>query len=200
MNDGVIYLVDTENVGSGWMQLFPELHSDDDVLLFYTKNSKSYSMATIRQLMKIPAELHFIHCLNGWANALDFQLCAVAGYLFHQYPDRAYVVVSSDKGFDSMIFFMQAMGQKITRRGVQQNKIVPKKTVQKKSDFESDLKPLFSGSPELVSQIADIMVTVSGKKNGKKMVLFNNELQKSFHDKGTTYYRKIKKAGLLSKL
>lgn len=44
------YLVDTENVGTKWMIILPELEADDKVMLFYTDASGKYSLGEIQAL------------------------------------------------------------------------------------------------------------------------------------------------------
>ena len=53
-------------------------------------------------LKNSPKEVSFIECCEG-SNALDFQLCTELGWRVHQDPEREFVVVTNDTGFDAVI-------------------------------------------------------------------------------------------------
>lgn len=199
MNRPNYYLVDTENVGNAWMQLLAELHTDDRILLFYTKNSSHYSLDEMQMVFAYVSQIKFVKCTNGRPNALDFQLCAAAGYLYRELPDADFTVVSSDQGFDSMIGFLGRMGMSIVRRSVKNKCVETVDESKKKLSLEEKLKTLFPDEPETVQWMVQMFGKVAHHK-GNRQVMVNNYCQKKFHDEASKYYRKLRGAGLLSKL
>ena len=97
-----IFFVDSENVGDSWIQLFDYLNDDDCILVFYTDKSPNMSYANVVALKQSPFEPEFILCENGTDNALDFQLVTYLGSYTVKNPDDNLIIVSKDKGFDSI--------------------------------------------------------------------------------------------------
>lgn len=206
-----VYLVDTENVPSKWVSLFKNLREQDKIILFYTTNSGRYPLGVVQMCMNHRDQLVFVKCFNGHANALDFQLAAVNGYLFKEEPDAEYVVVSEDGGYDGMIRFMTGMGEKICRLRPDVN---PEDVVHSSSDISVKRKKDATLS-ELVSEVlelrqsspvvADIVSTIESVHAEKhlditKVAELHNRLQKKYHRTGSLYYNALRKAGVLKKL
>lgn len=226
MSDRKVYLVDTENVGTRWFALLPNLKKDDKVLLFYTSLSPKFTFDEVRLMINHLDNVKFIECFNGYKNALDFQLCAVNGYLFHKDEDAAYVIVSDDCGYDGMISFMQGMGQNVTRLATkfgsdkdekkkpQRVKVTGKKVANSapesvpKSKIITDEMVAHALSMSVhhptVEKVTETMIAVQNMKSSiranSKYVEFNNRLQKRYHSAGSDYYKKLKNSGLLSYL
>ena len=193
------YLVDTENVANTWMQLLPELSPEDRILLFYTKNSSHYSLDEMQLVLSYVSQIKFVKCTNGRPNALDFQLCAAAGYLYHELSDVDFTVLSSDQGFDSMVGFMKRMGMSIVRRSVKNKCVETVEGVQQKLSMEEQLQKLFPEEPETVQWMVHMFGQVA-EHHGNRQVMVNNYCQKRFHGRAKEYYQTLRKAGLLSRL
>lgn len=103
MEDNVTYLVDTENVGIVWKSLV-KTTSNNTVYVFYTDKSPHISYNDLVELMNAPLSFKAIKCFPG-TNGLDFQLVSYLGFLIHENPEQIYVIVSKDKGFDSVCKF-----------------------------------------------------------------------------------------------
>lgn len=208
-----VYLVDTENVPSKWIPLFDNLGVDDKIILFYTSNSSRYPLEIVDLCVKNREKLVFVKCFNGHANALDFQLAAVNGYLFKEDPTAEYVVVSEDGGYDGMIEFMRGMGEKIYRRksGEPQDEIP-----QTAHPVPATMKP--NKRAPLIEQVAlalnmsstnpivaDVTQTIEAVKVDNTLLIskvaeLHNRLQRKYHKTGSKYYTLLRKAGVLKKL
>lgn len=108
--------VDSENVGDSWIQLFDYLNDDDCILVFYTDKSPNMSYANVVALKQSPFEPEFILCENGTDNALDFQLVTYLGSYTVKNPDDNLIIVSKDKGFDSVVHFWTERGYHVCRK------------------------------------------------------------------------------------
>ena len=111
-----IFFVDSENVGDSWIQLFDYLNDDDCILVFYTDKSPNMSYANVVALKQSPFEPEFILCENGTDNALDFQLVTYLGSYTVKNPDDNLIIVSKDKGFDSVVHFWTERGYHVCRK------------------------------------------------------------------------------------
>lgn len=222
------YLVDTENVGTKWMIILPELEADDKVMLFYTDASGKYSLGEIQDLVQYGAHISYVRCFNGHANALDFQLSATVGYLGHEDSDCEYVIVSDDGGYDEMIRFMRGVGVNASRLPMRISTNVVKQSdiVHTNHHIEEKIEERVSGNkpnnrnvfaPEKIAKIlgtsttdkkifwiAEMMEDVKHQKVKNSRVtrscMVNNNLQKQYGPAGQTYYKKLKDSGILKRL
>lgn len=226
--DKKVYLVDTENVSTRWMVILPELKELDMVLLFYTPASGKYTLNEIQELVKHVNQISYIRCFNGHANALDFQLSAMVGYLGKTDPDCEYIVVSDDTGFDGMIKFMRGIGLTVSRLPMKLSTTVVKDTevvhvneeIERKINIQTaNHKPNnrntfapekiakilgFSVKDDRISWITNMLETVKAGKQKSlrvtRMVMVNNNLQKQYGPTGQAYYKKLKDSGILKRL
>lgn len=111
-----IFFVDSENVSDCWIQLFDYMSDDDRILVFYTDKSPHMSYANVIALKQSSIEPEFILCENGTDNALDFQLVTYLGAYTVKNPDDNLIIVSRDKGFDSVVRFWTDRGYQVCRK------------------------------------------------------------------------------------
>jgi hypothetical protein len=109
-----IYMVDTENIGSNWKYLLPQLGKYDKLLLFYTVNSPYLSYPDLKEILSYPDSFEMIQCYTG-NNGLDFQLVSYMGYLMKTATKTEYVIVSNDTGYDPAVKFWRDRERLITR-------------------------------------------------------------------------------------
>lgn len=121
------YLVDTENVGSVWVDLIPTLGKQDCLLLFYTVNSSGISYEDLLKLAGQEEKYQMIQCFTG-RNGLDFQLVSYLGYLIKSNAKAEFVIVSNDVGYDAVVRFWNEKDISVSRvkasvlhRSLQQN-------------------------------------------------------------------------------
>lgn len=121
------YLVDTENVGSVWVDLIPTLGKQDCLLLFYTVNSSGISYEDLLKLAGQEEKYQMIQCFTG-RNGLDFQLVSYLGYLIKSNAKAEFIIVSNDIGYDAVVRFWNAKDISVSRvkasvlhRSLQQN-------------------------------------------------------------------------------
>lgn len=215
-----VYLVDTENVCNRWMDLLlQDLQENDKVVLFYTDASSKYTLDELQDIINKAEHIQFVRCTNGHANALDFQLSAMVGYMFQNDPDAYFTILSNDLGYDSVVQIMSGMGASIERLGVGE-KIGnnPPKVIEKHTVHERNQRPQHIGKrltrdaiarslsmhagSDIVNWIYKTMWSIksadfSNAKNTRAVEL-NNRLQRKYGVKGSVYYGKLKSSNLLS--
>ena len=102
-NKSTVYLVDSENVNDVWIQLVTVMDPQDEILVFYTEKSPHMSYEKVIELTSLSDRpIQWIKCVEG-SNALDFQLVTELGARVAVSPDRAFVIVSNDTGFDAAV-------------------------------------------------------------------------------------------------
>lgn len=110
-------LVDTENVGSRYLQVINSIKKGDKLILFYTDNNGAMSIpvAVLNSLTAKGAFMEAILCRQGH-NALDFQLVSYLGYLISQSnPNDNFIVYTKDHGFNVVVSFWKERGIHIKR-------------------------------------------------------------------------------------
>ena len=108
------YLVDTENVGSVWVDLIPTMAKQDCLLLFYTVNSSGISYEDLLKLAGQEQKYQMIQCFTG-RNGLDFQLVSYLGYLIKSNAKAEYIIISNDIGYDAVVRFWNAKDISVSR-------------------------------------------------------------------------------------
>ena len=108
------YLIDSENVGSTWVDL---LQTDEkfDLYICVTENAKSLNFTLLKELTgDTRHKINIIECQPG-KNSLDFYLSSYIGYLIGKGKHSAYVVVSQDTGYDHVIEYWCSQGYDVKR-------------------------------------------------------------------------------------
>lgn len=101
-----IYLVDFENVASEGLNGITYLDPEDQVVIFYSNNSKSLSMKMHILIGKSVCQLDYFEVSVGGKNALDHQISTWLGYLVATgAADRNYYIVSRDAGYKFVASF-----------------------------------------------------------------------------------------------
>lgn len=122
-----IYLIDTENVQTRFIQLIPKLSQNDSIILFMMKDKHHLSLKIDDAIAinKKNIEISVIDCFSGKAkkNALDFQLVSYIGYLVCNNRDnhQSLKIVSDDCGFDPVVDFWKDRGIDICRVNLNSN-------------------------------------------------------------------------------
>lgn len=151
MNIIKYYLVDSENVNDNWLMLLDLANEEDEIIIFYTKNSPHMSyMSVVKLLGNTRRKITFEECYEG-NNALDFQLISYMGYLMSEaslHDGTEYIVMSNDTGFDAAVKFWKRKGFLVRRVNVNFCKIALHK--QKTAETETP-----SESPALTETVPD---------------------------------------------
>lgn len=132
--------VDTENVGSSWLDLIEDIASEQAVyedeqgsyrldsypyevldpqfILLYTDNTPYMSFDDCIRFSEYRHLVITIKCNPGSkaASALDFQLVSIIGYMINRYPSAEYCIMSKDKGYDPMVKFWSDAGYSVCRK------------------------------------------------------------------------------------
>mgnify|MGYP004573605731 CR=1 FL=1 len=100
------FLVDSENVNDNWLMLLDSAEPEDQIIVFYTKNSAHMSYSSVIKLIKQYRPIQFEECFIG-KNGLDFQLVSYLGYLIKENQDseNEFLIMSNDVGFDCVVNF-----------------------------------------------------------------------------------------------
>ena len=211
------YLIDSENIGTKWISyLDKNIEELDKAFLFYTDASKSISCKELSVLFSFIHQLETIHCQNGTANALDFQLASYLGYLIRMDTKSTYCILTQDKGYDVVVNFWKEKGIHIYRCG----KFIEESELKQIQDVLKFKKNSPATNPDFVKNILPVPVPakkknllpplgslLSLKKNNPTLkriteivqcTASSNEVKALFHSsfgkkQGTKYYQKIEK-------
>ena len=115
----MVYIIDTENVGNGWIGLAIDEHSknpDSKFIITYTDRTPRPTYDDLQAVAtRLNGCIDFCKCMNGKMNALDFHIVAIIGILAMRNKEEKYAVISNDMGFDDAISTYRAAGVNITR-------------------------------------------------------------------------------------
>ncbi len=115
-----IYLIDFENVASEGLNGITYLAPEDEVIIFYSNNSKSLSMKMHILIGKSVCKLSYFEATVGGKNALDHQISTWLGYLVGtDAAERNYYIVSRDMGYKFVASFWAGSQQKPSVRCVE---------------------------------------------------------------------------------
>lgn len=133
-----IYLIDYENVNVSGLNGIETLTEADKVYIFYGANPGYIPFEKHILISKSQAEVAYLRVERSGKNYLDFQLATYSGYLVAMYPEREYIIVSRDTGFDSIVNFWnrnpEDRGVRFSRR---EAIVVPPSAAKKKESAES---------------------------------------------------------------
>ena len=110
-----IYLIDYENVNESGLEGVKSLKSDDQVHIFYSDQIKTIPFERSIELSQSRARIEYIQTRKTAKNYLDFQLTTYLGFLIGKGEKGEVIVVSNDKGFDSVVDFWKGRNIKINR-------------------------------------------------------------------------------------
>ena len=198
------YLVDTENIGKLFIPMLTDPEPETDYLLFCTENSPTVPLSVLPKVAKNIDKLQFVECFVPGPNALDFQLVSYLGYLLNTNPEKKYIIVSKDTGYDPVVKFWKAKGFKVSRQIPKAQAEAPK-LIKNDPESESPAQPATiqvkqedltihngldtDGEDESVSKK---MVEISSK-NKKKQTIYSKFCSTFGQEKGTRLYQKNKK-------
>ena len=137
-----VYLVDTENVGTAWKDILPQKSSKDVIILFYTEHSPGISYMDLNVIREYPMSFDMILCYPG-KNGLDFQMVSYLGYLIKTAPKSEYIIVSNDRGFDSVVRFWSDREIEVCRKS-KSELTAPQKSETEDEDVRIMLKEALS--------------------------------------------------------
>jgi hypothetical protein len=101
-------LVDYENVHALPLSRLPD---DWLVRVFAGRNQNAVNMDTVKETQPLGKRLEWTTIQGDGRNNLDFHLAYYLGELVSKHPQAAFVILSKDKGFDSLVKHL--LGRKI---------------------------------------------------------------------------------------
>lgn len=183
MPQRIIYLVDTENVGSSWKILLEKKTKNDKIYLFYTENSPHISYADMLEIVQYPNAFEAIPCCTG-KNALDFQLASYLGFLVKSAPKTQYCIFSKDTGYDALVSFWSEKGYSVQRLDAVSFEQQKKEETKSKAQTTS----LTTMDDQDAKIVRDILA-----RNHEELLDIHNELVQTFGmKKGSVMYKQLK--------
>ena len=130
----MVYLIDTENVASEWIEKYKQLgmdQPDSKIIIAYTDKSSKLSYDQISFLLENSdqASIGFTKCRNGKPNALDFHILGMITKMIMENKDEEYIIVSNDTGFDEFISVVLGTGVHLSRLSCDAEKEIDKETL-----------------------------------------------------------------------
>ena len=130
----MVYLIDTENVASEWIEKYKQLgmdQPDSKIIIAYTDKSSKLSYDQISFLLENSdqASIGFTKCRNGKPNALDFHILGMITKMIVENRDEEYIIVSNDTGFDEFISVVLSTGAHLSRLSCDAEKEIDKETL-----------------------------------------------------------------------
>ena len=185
------YLVDTENVGTVWKKILPELKKNDSLILFYTQNSPGVSYHALNEILSYGATFEMIEGYTG-RNALDFQIVTYLGYLLKSASKTEYTIVSNDAGYDAVIKFWTERDYQVNRLTTEKILNLSKKETlpeeESQSAREMISKIIGRKDENEITDLYDLILPLSPKdKQGLHVAL-----TKKYGQNGTVLYRQLK--------
>lgn len=115
------FYVDTENLNyNEWSQHLVNLSKQDVIIFMVSEHSANLSLKdALIGLMNIceSCKIEIYHCNNGLPNAMDFCLVSVFGRFIERAPKSKHIILSDDKGYDSVVEMYSEQGYKVERCG-----------------------------------------------------------------------------------
>ncbi len=182
------FLIDTENVGLRWIPLIKDMNKGDKVLIFYTDKSPNPTFALLHQILTSKIKVECIQCLNGSANALDFQLVTELGRRIrnNRRNPHQYIIVSGDKGFDAVVEYWSIRSYDVSRETCVMDKNLPIR-----QNYEQRLKnvPI---EDEYIKVLLPILVgAMKLDQKNRKQTVYMGICKKYGVTDGATLYRRI---------
>ena len=108
--------VDTENIPlNNYISVFESLSEYDTLILMYTNKTPKISYKNVKTFTKARCTVISEYVENGRANALDFVLVSVLGQYVYRAPKSTHIILSADKGYDTVIKFYKNKGCDVQR-------------------------------------------------------------------------------------
>lgn len=108
-----IFLIDYENVQPARIEFFN--NGNVRVYLFVGNNSPRKNISLLDSMKAMGKRAKTINLFQKGKNALDFLLAFYAGKIAQTNPGATFHIVSKDKGYDSLIAYMNQNNIKIRR-------------------------------------------------------------------------------------
>ncbi len=174
------YLVDSENVNDNWLMLLDMAGENDEIIIFYTKNSPHMAYSSVIKLLQERRTIQFEECFEG-QNALDFQLISYLGYLIgtDESESPEFIVMSNDTGFDPAVRFWKKKGFVVNRINVNYCKLgLQRQKEEVVRIVEEELPFTDSASEEETSLPVQAVKEVSSEKPVKSDGLHSEDFPK----------------------
>ena len=164
------------------------LELDTQIICFIgaNTNQNTWYNTAVKYVQSLNQKTSFnltpIRILTEGSNALDMVLSSYVGLAMGQNPRAEFIIVSNDKGYESVVEHFGSLGVRINRLSINNTKQAEKNNQAKtiKQDNKQD-----SVNQKIVNEIVDSLLKSDKKKRPKKKTTLKNVIQNNFRKKIT---------------
>ena len=162
------------------------LELDTQIICFIgaNTNQNTWYNTAVKYIQSLNQKTSFnltpIRILTEGSNALDMVLSSYVGLAMGQNSRAEFIIVSNDKGYESVVEHFGSLGVKINRISINNAKQPEKATTSKTIKSENKTTPL---KQKIVNEIVDSLLKADKKKRPKKKTTLKNVIQNNFRKK-----------------
>lgn len=162
------------------------LELDTQIICFIDANTNqnTWYNTAVKYIQSLNQKTSFnltpIRILTEGSNALDMVLSSYVGLAMGQNSRAEFIIVSNDKGYESVVEHFGSLGVKINRLSINNTKQTEKTTPAKTNKSENKSNSL---NQKIVNEIVDSLLKSDKKKRPKKKTTLKNVIQNNFREK-----------------
>lgn len=162
------------------------LELDTQIICFIgaNTNQNTWYNTAVKYIQSLNQKTSFnltpIRILTEGSNALDMVLSSYVGLAMGQNSRAEFIIVSNDKGYESVVEHFGSLGVRISRLSINNTKQAEKNNQVKtiKQDNKQN-----SVNQKIVNEIVDSLLKTDKKKRPKKKTTLKNVIQNNFRKK-----------------
>lgn len=156
-------------------QKFLELDTQIICFIGANTNQNTWYNTAVKYIQTLNKKSSFnltpIRILTEGSNALDMVLSSYVGLAMGQNPRAEFIIVSNDKGYESVVEHFGSLGVQINRKSIVQETQNLKKTEHKKAKNEPKI------SEKSVKELVDSLLQIKTNKRPKKIATLKNVMK-----------------------
>lgn len=163
------------------------LELDTQIICFIgaNTNQNTWYNTAVKYIQSLNQKTSFnltpIRILTEGSNALDMVLSSYVGLAMGQNSRAEFIIVSNDKGYDSVVEHFGSLGVKINRLSINNSKQAEKGSAAKAKENKPN-----SINQKLLNDIVDSLLKSDKKKRPKKKTTLKNVILNNFRKKIST--------------
>ncbi len=160
------------------------LELDTQIICFIgaNTNQNTWYNTAVKYIQSLNQKTSFnltpIRILTEGSNALDMVLSSYVGLAMGQNSRAEFIIVSNDKGYESVVEHFGSLGVKINRLSINNAKQVEKGSATKAKENKSN-----SINQKLLNEIVDSLIKSDKKKRPKRNTTLKNVILNNFRKK-----------------
>lgn len=162
------------------------LELDTQIICFIgaNTNQNTWYNTAVKYIQSLNQKTSFnltpIRILTEGSNALDMVLSSYVGLAMGQNSRAEFIIVSNDKGYESVVEHFGSLGVEISRLSINTTKQTEKDIPGKPNKSERQSKTL---NQKIVNEIVDSLLKSTKKKRPKKKTTLKNVIENNFQKK-----------------